>query len=47
MVGVMVVMVTSFKRIYAGTVVFSALIPRQATVDPHLSWRLLNIHRQV
>ena len=40
-------MVTSFKWAYARTVVFSALGPMAATVDPHLCQRLLDTHRQV
>ena len=47
MIGVMRVMGTSFTRAYASTVVFSALTPQQATVNPHLCWRLLDRHRQV
>ena len=47
MVGVMTVMEISLKRIYDCTVVFSVLTPQQATVDPHLRWRLLDRHRQV
>ena len=47
MVGVMTVMEISFKRIYDCTVVFNALTPQQATVNPHLCWRLLDRHRQV
>ena len=47
MVRVMVVMSTSFKRIYASTVVFSALAPQSATIDPGFHWRLLDIHSQV
>ena len=47
MVDVMVVTVTSFKRTYACTVVFSAPDPAAATVDPCLCWRLLDTHRQV
>ena len=38
---------TSFKWAYARTVVFSALGPMAATVDPHLCQRLLDTHRQV
>ena len=45
-VGVIVVMVT-FKGTCAHIVVFSAWTPQQATANPGLSWRLLNIHRQV
>ena len=53
MVGVMAVMVNSFKRAYASTprlpgLLYSVpLTPRQATVSPHLCWRLLDTHRQV
>ena len=47
MVGVMKTMATSFKRICARTVVFSALTLQRATVDPHLRQRLLDTHRQV
>ena len=48
MVGVIMVTVTSFKRTCARTVFYSVpLTPQQATVDPHLRLRLLNIHRQV
>ena len=39
-VGVLAVMVTSFKRTYARTVVFSAPDQQQATVDPCLCLRL-------
>ena len=37
----------SFQRIYARTIVLSALIPQQTTVDPHLCQRLLATHKQV
>ena len=37
----------SFQRIYARTIVLSALIPQQTTVDPHLCQRLLDTHKQV
>ena len=53
MVGVMVVMATSFKRTYAsmlwlqGLLYSVPLIPRQGTVNPCLYWRLQDIHRQV
>ena len=47
MVGIMKVMATSFKRICACTVVFSAPTLQQATVDPYLHQRLLDTHRQV
>ena len=40
MVGVMA---TSFKRTYARTVVFSALTLQQATVDPRLHQRFLEL----
>ena len=46
MVGVIVVMVT-FKRTCAHTVVFSAWTPQQATVNPCLHQRLLDTHRKV
>ena len=39
--------VTTFKRTYASTVVFSAPDLQQATVDSHLHQRLLDTHRQV
>ena len=45
-VGVNVVMVT-FKRTCAHTVVFSAWTPQQATVNPCLHQRLLDTHRKV
>ena len=38
---------TSFRRVYAGTVVFTALTPWQATVNPRLRQRLQDTHRQV
>ena len=41
-VGLMVVMATSFKRTYS-----VPLIPQQATVNPCLHQRLLDTHRQV
>ena len=53
MVGVMQIMVTSFKRTYAsmprlpGLLQSVSLTLWQATVDPRLHWRLLNPHRQV
>ena len=47
MVRVMMVMLTSFKRIYASTVVFSVPAPQPATVGPGVHWRLLNIYSQV
>ena len=53
MVGVMAVMVNSFKRACASTprlpgLLYSVpLTPRQATVSPYLCWRLLDTHRQV
>ena len=44
MVGVIMVTMTSFKRTCARTVFYSVpLTPQQATVDPHLLLRLLNI----
>ena len=43
----LMVMVTSFKRIYARTVLLSGPDPMEGTVDPHLCWRLLDTHRQV
>jgi len=46
MVGVMKIMVTSFKRSCAHTVAFSALDPAWATVDPCLGG-LLDTYRQV
>ena len=53
MVGIMTVVVTSFKRTSASTLglpglfVSVSLTLRQATVDPRLRQRLLDIHRQV
>ena len=53
MVGVIVVMATSFKRTYAclpwlpGLLYSVLLMPKQATVNPHPYWRFLNTHRQV
>ena len=53
MVGVMVVMATSFKKTYAclpwlpGLLYSVLLMPKQATVNPHPYWRFLNTHRQV
>ena len=44
MVGVMALMVTSFKRTYASTVVFSAPFSWKASVEPHLFQRLLDTH---
>ena len=44
MVGVMAVMVTSFKRTYASTV---PLTLQQVMVNPRLHQRLLDTHRQV
>ena len=52
-VGLMVVMETSFKRTYAsmpglpGLLQPEPLTPQQATVYPRLCWRLLDMHRQV
>ena len=43
MVGVMVVMATSFKRTYACMLLLPGLL-RQATIDPHLRQRLLDTH---
>ena len=53
LVGVMVVMATSFRRTYASLPQFPGLLysipltPRLATVDPSLRQRLLDTHRQV
>ena len=47
MVEVMKIMVTSFKRSHAGTATLSAPTLPQATTDPCLRWRLLDIHGQV
>ena len=47
LVGVIVVMATSFKSTCAHTVVFRPLTPQQATVDPCLRQSLLDTHRQV
>ena len=51
MVGVMVVMVTSFKRTFTrqppGLLYSVPLTPQQATIDPHLHQRLLDTHKQV
>ena len=53
MVGVMMVMVTSFKRTYdsmlwlPGLLCLVPLTPQRATVDPHLPQRLVDTHRQV
>ena len=53
MVGTMAAMVTSFKKTYAsmlqllGMLYSVPLTPQQATVNPHLPWRLLDTHRQV
>ena len=47
MVEVMKIMVTSFKRAHACNAVLSALSLQQATINPHLCWRLLDTHRQV
>ena len=53
MVGIMATMVTSFKKTYAsmlqllGMLYSVPLTPQQATVNPHLPWRLLDTHRQV
>ena len=53
MVGVMVVMMTFFKRTYASTPRLPELLYSvpltlwEATVYPHLRQRLLDIHRQV
>ena len=47
MVEVMKIMVTSFKRAHACTAALSALSLQQATINPHLCWRLLDTHRQV
>ena len=46
MVEVMKIMVTSLKRSHACTVTLSAPT-LQATTNPHLCWKLLDIHRQV
>ena len=53
MVGVMVVMATSFKRTYVSMLLLPGLLEsvpltlQQATVDPCLRWRLLDSYRQV
>ena len=53
MVGIMAAMVTSFKKTYAsmlqllGMLYSVPLTPQQATVNPHLPWRLLDTRRQV
>ena len=53
MVGVMAVMVTFFKSTYVSMLQLPGLLysvpltPQQATVNPHLHWRLLDTHRQV
>ena len=47
MVGVMAVMVTSFKRTYSRTALFSAPMPQQATVNPCLCQRPLDTQKQV
>ena len=47
MVGVMKIMVTSFKRSYACTAALSAPHPVQATADLCLLQRLLNTHGHV
>ena len=53
LVGVMVVMMASFKRTYASMPQFPGLLhlipltPWQGTVDPSLRQRLLDTHRQV
>ena len=53
MVGVIAIMLTSFKRTYVsklwlpGQLYSVPLTPCQATVDPHLCQRLLDTHRQV
>ena len=47
MAGVMATRATSFKSVYARTIVFSAPTPQQATVDPCLCWRLLDTDRQI
>ena len=47
LVWVMAVMATSFKRIYARTVIISAPDPLAATVDPRLHQRLLDTNRKV
>ena len=48
MVEVMKIMATSFQRSQAGTAALGAPPAlQQATTNPGLSWRLLNIHRQV
>ena len=47
MVEVMKTMVILFKRSHAPTATFSAPTLQQATRDPSLHWRLLDIHGQV
>ena len=37
----------AFKRPHTCTTTLSILTLQQATVDPHLHWRLMDIHRQV
>ena len=44
MVEVMKIMATSLKRSYAGTAALSAPVLQQATANPHLRRRLLEIH---
>ena len=41
MIGVIMVMVTAFKRTWVLTVVFSSPDPQQASVNPHFHRRLL------
>ena len=53
MVGVIAIMVTSFKRTYASRLQLPGLLYSvplnhwQATVDPHLCWGFLDTYRQV
>ena len=47
MVEVMKIMVTSFKRSHAALLHSVPPTLHQATSDPHLSWSLLDTHRQV
>ena len=47
MVEIMKIMVTSFKMAHACTATLSPPTLQQATTDPRLYWRLLDIHGQV
>jgi len=46
-VEVMKIMMTSFKRSYAGSATLSAPKPAAGSTNPHLCQRLLNTHGQV